>query len=94
MAKNKTIQFIYEQTTTVSCNDIQILEESEIVSPTGHKVPKVVFASRLQESNVRNNNRRIYDDLVCESIVSQLSPKASKRGLLMEVDHPIVTSLR
>ena len=77
--------FIIEQTSVVSPKDITILEEGK--TPEGKS--KIVFRSRLQESDVRNINNRIYTKPVCESIVSQLSPKAKNRSMLMEVDHPM-----
>lgn len=83
MNRNKQYSFIFEQTSVVSPGELQIL--SEIKLPDGKS--KLSFRSRLQESNTRNNNRRIYSDTICESIVSQLGPRASSRSLLMEVDH-------
>ena len=82
---NKQYSFIFEQTNIVSPSDIHIIEESKTES--GH--PRIAFQARLQEANTRNNNRRIYDDAVCESIVNQLGPRAQNRGMLMEIDHPM-----
>jgi hypothetical protein len=82
--RNKTYSILVEQTTTVPNASIEILEESG-----SGKSRKVSFRSRLQEANVRNANKRYYDNVVCESIVSQLSPKATARNLLCEVDHPM-----
>lgn len=47
---------------------------------------KVIFRARLQECDVKNQNRRVYSRQVCESIVKQLAEKADNRSLLMEVD--------
>jgi hypothetical protein len=77
--------FIYEQTSVVPHSQLQILEESK----TEGGASKCVFRARLQESNVINGNKRKYSPVVCESITSQLSPKATSRNLLMEIDHPM-----
>jgi len=79
---------IMETTTVVSPDDIQILEETKL--PNGHT--KVSFKTRLQESDKRNANNRSYSTNICESIVSQLHPKASARNMLMEIDHPMFFS--
>lgn len=76
---------IVEQTTTVGFKDLQIIDESK----TSSGKSKVTFKTRLQESNVKNGNNRIYSDSICESIVKSLSPKAERRSLLMEIDHPM-----
>lgn len=76
---------ILETTTVVSPDDIQILEETKL--PSGHS--KISFKTRLQESDKRNANNRSYNSSICESIVSQLHPKASSRNMLMEIDHPL-----
>lgn len=81
----KQYSFIFEQTSIVSPSDIKILEEAKL--PSGE--PRVAFQARLQESEVKNNNRRIYTNAICESITNQLAPKANARGLLMEIDHPM-----
>lgn len=78
--------FIIEQTNTVKSSDINIIAETKIEGTPNNKV---VFEAVLQSANVINNNRRIYDGAICESIVSQLSPKAESRNLLMEIDHPL-----
>jgi len=85
--QNKTYSILVEQTTVVPNNKIEILEESG----KGQN-KKVTFKSRLQEANVRNANKRYYDDAVCESIVSQLGPKAKARNLLTEIDHPTLSN--
>lgn len=82
--KNK-YHFIFEQTSVVPHSDIDILEEQK----TSDGSPKCVFRARLQEANVQNQNKRKYSPVVCESITEQLSPKASARNLLMEIDHPM-----
>jgi len=82
--KNK-YHFILEQTSVVSNNDLTVIEESK----TSDGSPKCVFRARLQEANVLNGNKRKYSPVVCESITTQLSPKAAGRNLLMEIDHPM-----
>jgi len=84
MEKNSNYCFLFETTSVVPNSEIEILEETK--TEQGRKIS---FKSRLQESNVRNQNRRIYDDTVCESIVEQLGPKAKSRSLLCEIDHPM-----
>lgn len=83
--KTKKYNFIFETTSVVRNHDIQILEESS----TGDGRHKAICRSLLQESEMKNRNNRYYTNAICESIVSQLSPKAEGRSLLMEVDHPL-----
>jgi hypothetical protein len=83
--KDHKYHFIYEQTSVVPNSDLDILEEQR----TADGSPKCVFRARLQEANVQNQNKRKYSPIVCESITSQLSPKATARNLLMEIDHPM-----
>jgi len=83
--KKRQYSFLFEQTSIVPNSEIQILEEGKTESGQ----PRIAFQARLQEQNVRNNNKRIYNSAVCESIVNQLSPRASNRNMLMEIDHPI-----
>jgi hypothetical protein len=83
-----TYNFLIEQTSVVNSDAIKILAENKL--PDGRS--KIIFKNRLQEADVRNNNRRIYPMAVCESIVEQLGPKAHSRSLLMEVDHPLFVS--
>jgi len=82
--QDKTYSILVEQTTVVPHSKIEILEESG-----SGKSRKLSFRSRLQEANVKNANKRFYDNVVCESIVGQLGPKATARNLLAEIDHPI-----
>jgi hypothetical protein len=79
--KGKKFAFLFEQTCIVPNSEIEILEESF----TADKKPRLRFKTRLQESDVKNQNNRRYSGPVCESIVQQLSPKAQSRNLLMEV---------
>ncbi len=83
--KSNSYNFIYEQTSISRNEDLDIIEESR----TEGGDPKVIFKARLQEANVVNQNKRSYSPVVCESITSQLAPKASNRNLLMEIDHPM-----
>lgn len=86
--KNPKYNIILEQTMRVSPDQIEILSETK--TRTGH--PKIIFKSRLQEHSKTNKNGRSYSQVVCENIVSQLSPKARSRGMFMEVDHPMFFS--
>lgn len=85
---NMKYNFIFERTSIVRNHDIEILEETSI----GGGKSKIAARAYLQESEVRNKNNRYYSSSICESIVNQLSPKASSRSLLMEVDHPLFVS--
>lgn len=85
MQRNKVYSLLMEQTTVIPNNSIQVLEETKLSDGNS----KVGFKCLLQESNKKNGNQRVYTDNICESIVTQLSPKANNRNLLMEVDHPI-----
>jgi len=86
---NTKYNFIVERTSIVKNNNIQILEETNI----GGGKSKISARACLQESEVKNKNNRYYTSTICESIVNQLSPKATSRSLLMEIDHPLfVTS--
>lgn len=79
--------YLYEQTKTVSAHNLEILSESSV----GGK-PKFAFNTVLQESGVKNQNKRIYSQSICEGIVSKLMPKVDNRSLLMEIDHPLFVS--
>lgn len=85
---NKKYNFIFERTSIVKNHDIEILEETSI----GDGKSKIAARASLQESEVKNRNNRYYTSAICESIVNQLSPKATGRSLLMEVDHPLFIS--
>jgi hypothetical protein len=85
---NKKYNFIFERTSVVHNHDIEILEETEL----GGGKNKIAARCNLQESEMRNRNNRYYSNAICESIVGQLSPKATGRSLLMEVDHPLFVS--
>lgn len=85
---NKKYNFIFERTSVVRNHDIEILEETELGGGKG----KIAARCNLQEAETRNRNNRYYSTAICESIVEQLSPKATSRSLLMEVDHPLFVS--
>jgi len=80
--------FIFERTSVVHNNELEILEEQNL----GGGIGKVSARVRLQEAEVINGNMRYYPMPICESIVNQLSPKATSRSLLMEIDHPLFVS--
>jgi hypothetical protein len=79
--------YLYEQTNTVSSDNLKILNESVV-----NGRPKISFRTVLQEANVKNQNKRVYSEEICESIVNKLQPKVSNSSLLMEVDHPLFVS--
>lgn len=85
---NKKYNFIFERTSVVRNHDIEILEETSL----GDGKSKIAARASLQESEVKNRNSRYYSSAICESIVNQLSPKATGRSLLMEIDHPLFVS--
>jgi hypothetical protein len=77
--------YLYEQTKTVSAHkNMEILSESTTIE--GKK--KYSFNTVLQESDVKNQNKRIYSQSICEGIVGKLQPKVLNRSLLCEIDHP------
>lgn len=82
LKNNKRYSFIFETTNMVRNSDLVILEEQKFSNGTG----KVSFKANLQEANVLNANKRKYSGPICESITSQLAPKAASRSLLMEID--------
>ena len=67
-------------------NDFQILEESV---GFGNQSYRLKFKARLQTANVVNNNKRIYPTETLRKIANQLQPKAQKKELFGEMDHPI-----
>ncbi len=79
--------YLYEQTKTSSHNNLEILSEAVV-----NNRPKLSFRSVLQEAEALNQNKRIYPEAICESIVAKLSPKIQNRSLLMEADHPLFVS--
>jgi len=79
--------YLYEQTRTVSSNNINILNESVV-----NGKPKISFRTVLQEADTKNQNKRVYSQSICEGIVSKLMPKVENRSLLMEIDHPLFVS--
>lgn len=79
--------YLYEQVSTVSSHNLDILSETVVAGR-----PKYKFQSYLQEANVLNQNKRRYDQSICESIVEKLTPKVQNRSLLMEIDHPLFVS--
>lgn len=78
----RAYSFLFETTTIVSSKDIEILNETNL----GGGKTKISAKTLLQESDMKNQNGRRYSKGICESIVQQLSPKASSRSLLMEID--------
>jgi len=79
--------YLYEQTKVVSANNLEIISESV----SGGK-PKISFRTILQEADVKNQNKRVYNQAICESIVGKLQPKVDNNSLLMEIDHPLFVS--
>ena len=78
--------FILETVSEVPNDCIKILENKE----TKSGIPKISFKARLQKSEERNGNGRIYSKSICQEITSILQPKARARSLFQEVDHPLV----
>ena len=79
--------YLYEQTQVVSSNKINVLNESTVDGR-----PKISFRTILQEAGVKNKNKRVYNEAICESIVRKLQPKVDNKSLLMEIDHPLFVS--
>jgi len=79
--------YLYEQVKTVSSQNLEIISEAVV---SGR--PKYKFQSYLQEADTLNQNKRRYDQSICESIVDKLSSKIQNKSLLMEIDHPLFVS--
>lgn len=86
--RNNDFYFIFETALDVSPSKIKILDETVDASGSA----KVIFETRLQTAEEKNNNKRFYSKNICEQIVSQLSLKANKGSLMMEIDHPMFVS--
>lgn len=87
MSNNRYLM-LFETTEINQPNEIAILENHELEKGKN----KVVFEARLQTINEINSNKRYYSRGIGDTILEQMSPKASARSLLMEVDHPMATS--
>jgi hypothetical protein len=90
--KRESLALILESSSYNDHNTITDMEifESSIPTPTGHPIHKARFRVILQESDVRNQNGRIYDNKICNAIVEALKPKVESRSLFQEVDHPMI----
>jgi hypothetical protein len=77
--KNKKI--IFEQAVA---SEVSLIEES--VTPGGQY--KIIFRAKLQESDVVNNNKRVYPAETLQQVYLQLKGKALDRKLVGELDHP------
>ncbi len=80
--------FIFEASSEVTPSKINLIDES--VDSNGSA--KIVFETRLQTAEEKNNNKRYYSKKICESIVKQLQSKAKQGSLMMEIDHPMFIS--
>jgi len=80
--------FIFENTSNISSSQMKILEEA--TDENGNT--KIAFETKLQTAEERNQNGRIYSKRVCENITTQLSNRAKKGSLMMEIDHPMFVS--
>jgi hypothetical protein len=78
---SKKYYYLYETTAKVSSGNLQILSESTVAGK-----PKYSFNTVLQESGVKNQNKRVYSQSICEGIVAKLQPKVDNRSLLGELD--------
>lgn len=76
---------LFETFAPVHYDEIKIIQESET-----NGTPKVKFKVRLQTLEEKNQNGRYYDVGIGREIAETLLPKAQKRSLFMEVDHPMV----
>jgi len=84
---NSKFYYLYEQTNVISSNKFEVLSESVV-----NGRPKISFRTVLQEADVKNQNKRVYNQAICESIVNKLQPKVQSSSLLMEIDHPLFVS--
>jgi hypothetical protein len=65
-------------------SEINLIEEN--ITPGGQY--KIVFRAKLQESDVVNNNKRVYPAETLQQVYIQLKEKALSRKLVGELDHP------
>ena len=84
---NNKHYFIYENTVKCKPGNLQIINESVVNGKTKYK-----FNTVLQESGVKNQNKRVYSQTICESIVDKLQPKVLNNSLLSEISHPMFIS--
>jgi len=52
---------------------------------------KVVFEAYLQESDAKNQNKRVYPKRVLDSAMNKIDDKIKRRAFLGELDHPITS---
>ncbi len=88
MKDKNNFYFIFENTSSIPSDQVKILEEA--TDERGNT--KIAFETRLQTADERNQNGRIYSKRVCENITTQLSNRAKKGSLMMEIDHPMFIS--
>jgi len=84
---NNKYYYIFENTAKCSAGNLQIINESTVAGKTKYK-----FNTVLQESGVKNQNKRVYSQTICESIVDKLQTKVMNNSLLSEISHPMFIS--
>lgn len=84
---NNKYYYLYETTAKCSAGNLQIINETTVAGK-----PKYKFNTVLQESGVKNQNRRVYSQTICESIVDKLQTKVTNNSLLSEINHPMFIS--
>jgi hypothetical protein len=86
MANKFDVGVIFEVFNPIKVDeDVIILEQLE-----NNNIPKAKFKIRLQTLEEKNGNGRYYDRSIGREISEILRPKAQKRSLYMEMDHPMV----
>lgn len=88
--RNESLALIMESTNYVPYEQILDMELYEGALPSSPG--KVKIKAVLQESDVRNQNGRVYDNNICNKIIEALKPKVQNRSLFQEIDHPMVIS--
>jgi hypothetical protein len=87
MRKNKKDKFLIIENTYNERDHHQKIIEESYDEATNNK--KIIIEAVLQSTS-KNRNGRVYTKEVLQSIVEQLKPKAKKKSLFMELDHPFV----
>lgn len=87
---NTITNIIVDSTCIVDPDDITILEQQDVSSngSSSQPISKVIFKTKLQTAEEKNQNSRYYTRDILQEIVDLLKPKAKARALFQEIDHP------
>ena len=90
--RHSLANIIFETTSIIEPNNLQIITEEESSAPDGSPINKVIFKAVLQTAEEQNQNGRYYTREILQKIVNILQPKANARALFQEIDHPFVAA--